>query len=240
MVTGLERFKEYFRDFQNDYILIGGVACELIFNSLHLEFRFTTDFDIVVVSENIRDGFGAKLKQFIRDGGYEVEHRKSNNNPTFFRFVNPKNAGFPKMLELASNKPAEDWAYHFSPLDIGDEKSSLSAILFEDDYYSFIYNNRVVIDGISVISSEGMIPLKALAFEELLKIKKPTNKNLFDLEKHLMDIFQFANILPGTHMPLPSRLTADLNKTLHHIRQRGLSDEQLELEQNIRRFYGLA
>ena len=239
MVTGLERFKEYFSDFQNDYILIGGVACELIFNSMRLEFRFTNDFDIVVVSENLQDGFGRTFKQFIHDGGYEVEHRKSNNRPTFFRFVKPKNASFPRMLELASNKPAEDWAYHFSPLDIGDEKPSLSAILFEDDYYSFIYNNRVVIDGISVISLEGMIPLKALAFEELFKIENPTTKNLLDIDKHFMDIFQFANILPGTRMPLSSRLTTDLTTTLNHIRQRGLSDEQLELEENIRQFYEL-
>lgn len=100
----------------DDYILIGGVACDLIFNSLRLEFKLTNDFDIVVISEHLQGGFGVRLKQFIHDGGYAVEHRKSNNRPTFFRFVKPKNHEFPDMLELASNKPPEDWAYHFAPL----------------------------------------------------------------------------------------------------------------------------
>jgi hypothetical protein len=240
MVTGLERFREYFRDYPDDYILIGGVACELIFNSLRLEFRLTNDFDIVVISEHLQGGFGARLKQFIRDGGYEVEHRKSNNRPTFFRFVKPKSSDFPDMLELASNKPAEDWAYHFAPLDVGDEKISLSAILFEEDYYTFIRSNRTIINGISVISPGGVIPLKALAFEELSRIENPTSKNLRDIEKHFLDIFQFANILPGIGMTLPEKLASDLAGTLRRIRQYELTAEQLELAQNIRQFYGLA
>lgn len=71
MVTGLETFREYFQDYPNDYILIGGVACELVLNSMHLDFRPTSDFDIVIVSEKLKGGFGAKLKRFIHDGGYE-------------------------------------------------------------------------------------------------------------------------------------------------------------------------
>lgn len=239
MVTGLERFRDYFKDFQNDYILIGGVACDLIFNSMHLEFRLTGDFDIVIVSEHLEGGFGAQLKRFIRDGGYTVEHRKSNQRPTFFRFAKPENREFPKMLELASNKPSEDWAYQFAPLDIGDEKSSLSAILFEENYYRFILNHRTVIDGISVISLAGVIPLKALAFAELSRIEKPTTKNSLDIEKHFNDIFAFANLLPGTGMTLESRLAADLAGTLHRIRQRELTVAQTELTEVIRQFYRL-
>ena len=47
MVNGLEKFRDYFQDYTEDYVLIGGVACELALNSLRLEFRPTDDFDIV-------------------------------------------------------------------------------------------------------------------------------------------------------------------------------------------------
>ena len=75
MVNGLEKFRDYFQDYTEDYVLIGGVACELALNSLRLEFRPTDDFDIVIVSENLQKGFGAKLKKFIIDGKYSVQKR---------------------------------------------------------------------------------------------------------------------------------------------------------------------
>ena len=51
MVAGLECFRDYFKDFPEDYILIGGVACELILNSMQLQFRVTNDFDRVIIAE---------------------------------------------------------------------------------------------------------------------------------------------------------------------------------------------
>ena len=67
MVVGLETFRKYFEGYYGDYVVIGGVACELALKSLGLDFRGTRDFDIVIVSETIARGFGIKLKQFIRE-----------------------------------------------------------------------------------------------------------------------------------------------------------------------------
>ena len=36
MVAGLEIFRSYFQDYSNDYVLIGGEACELALGSLRL------------------------------------------------------------------------------------------------------------------------------------------------------------------------------------------------------------
>ena len=145
MVNGLEKFHNYFQNHTGDYVLIGGVACELALNSLRLKFRPTDDFDIVIVSENLQQGFGVALKQFIRDGQYSVQKRKSNDKPTFFRFLNPKDDTFPSKLELATVKPFDNWEWDFVPLDAGDARSSLSAILFEKDFYSFILDIATVI-----------------------------------------------------------------------------------------------
>lgn len=237
MVTKLEIFRQYFEDFSNDYVLIGGVACELILNSMRIAFRLTDDFDIVIISENIQQGFGKRLKELLQDGGYTVQHRKSNNRPTFFRFVNPLNEDFPKKIELATNRPAEDWTYGFKPLDIGDDKSSLSAILFEPDYYDFICSNTSNFGGITTISLARVIPLKALAFQELSKKNNPTRKDLLDIEKHFNDIFQFADVLPGSSFSLSGRIAANLSSAFEDMQKRPLSNEQLELLNQVRSYY---
>ena len=36
MFRGLEIFKEFFRDFQEQYVLIGGAACDIVFNEADL------------------------------------------------------------------------------------------------------------------------------------------------------------------------------------------------------------
>lgn len=240
MVNGLEIFRQYFRDNGNDYILIGGVACDLVLNSINREFRPTLDFDIVIVSENLQSGFGQRLKEFIRDGGYIVQSRKSTNRPTFFRFVNPQNGDFPSQLELASNKPADNWVSHFAPLDIGDAKSSLSAILFEPEYYNFIRNNTVTISDITTISLEGLVPLKALAFIELSKIDAPTEKNLIAMKKHADDILMLAEILSTETFVLPPAVAMGLRTAISAISQRDLTDDQRERLDLIRQFYRLA
>jgi hypothetical protein len=240
MVTGLELFRKYFQDYPQDYILIGGVACELVLDTMHLRFRPTDDFDVVIVSEHLKSGFGAALKRFICDGGYTVQHRKSNNRPTFFRFVDPENGDFPAKLELATDKPAKDWIFDFAPLDAGDEKSSLSAILFENNYYNFICSNTSIIQGVTTIALEGLIPLKALAFSELSKIKSPSEKILINMEKHVGDIFRLANALSGEQFQIPQEIAENLSATLTSIAQSPVSNEQRELLEHIRHFYRLA
>ena len=46
MVTGIEKFREYFVAHQNQYAIIGGTACDLLFNAAGL--NFTTFLEIVV------------------------------------------------------------------------------------------------------------------------------------------------------------------------------------------------
>ena len=36
MIKGLDTFKKYFRDFQNQYVLIGGAACDIVFSEADL------------------------------------------------------------------------------------------------------------------------------------------------------------------------------------------------------------
>ena len=240
MVNGLDTFRRYFQAYSNDYVIIGGVACELALDSLHLEFRPTDDFDIVIVSENLNRGFGTALKQFIKAGKYSVQHRKSNNKPTFFRFLNPMDDSFPSKLELATVKPSNDWKWDFAPLDISDEHSSLSAILFETDFYNFILDNAIVYNGISTMSLEGLLPLKCLAFLELSQQENPSPKTIANIEKHRQDIFRLAEILPNNSFPLPENVASITKEALNSFSNKIQTQEEAEIIAMLKHFYMLS
>ena len=241
MVTGLEIFRSYFQDYPNDYVVIGGVACELALKSLDLEFRGTRDYDIVIVTDhlNVADGFGKQLKRFIQDGGYSASHRQSNDKPTFFRFLNPKNGDFPSKLEFATQKPFEGWEWDFAPLVAEDFDSSLSAILFDQDYYRFILEHAIITHGISTMRLEGLIPLKCLAFLELSHQDSPSPKNRANLEKHRQDIFDLANALPAGEFPLPEKVASAASEALNLIANRPADENEADVLNMLRQFYGL-
>jgi len=43
MVSGFTKFKERFQGFENQYVIIGGTACDLIMEKEELPFRATKD-----------------------------------------------------------------------------------------------------------------------------------------------------------------------------------------------------
>ena len=61
MVNGFTKFKEKFQSFENQYVIIGGTACDLIMENEELPFRATKDIDIVLIVESITEEF---RKQF--------------------------------------------------------------------------------------------------------------------------------------------------------------------------------
>lgn len=240
MVTGLETFCEYFQNFTDDYVLIGGVACELALGSLRIEFRPTDDFDIVIVAENLTQGFGTALKKFILDGRYKPKTRKSNGKATFFCFLDPEKDTFPSKLELATVRPAEDWEWDFAPLDAGDNRSSLSAILFETEFYRFILDNATILQGISTMRLEGLIPLKCLVFLELSQQDDPSPKTLANIEKHRQDIFRLADALPDGTFPLPDKVASITTEALARIAENPHVENAEEILTMLRQFYVLS
>lgn len=70
MVGGLHLFTEYFTDYRDQYILIGGTACDVHFTQREIAFRATQDLDIILVVEALNDTFVSHFWQFIHDGEY--------------------------------------------------------------------------------------------------------------------------------------------------------------------------
>lgn len=135
MVKGLDTFCEYFKDYKEQYVLIGGAACDIIFESNEANFRATRDLDMVLIVEALTPQFGEKFWEFIMDGKYRNK-ATNGEKPQFYRFDKPEDESFPKMIELFCRtdftlKNAEG----ITPIHIDDEISSLSAILLNNNYY---------------------------------------------------------------------------------------------------------
>ena len=128
MVKGLDVFIRHFEQYPDHYILIGGAACDVQMEDLDLEFRVTKDLDIVLIVEALSNEFIQHFWKFIRDGGYEVAEVSTQKR--FYRFLRPKNDGYPKMLELFARHPdalpsAEN--LHITDIPVGEDMSSLLA-----------------------------------------------------------------------------------------------------------------
>ena len=50
---GIDTFRKYFADYEEQYVLIGGAACDILFESNEVNFRATRDLDMVLIVEKI-------------------------------------------------------------------------------------------------------------------------------------------------------------------------------------------
>ena len=102
MVKGIDRFRDYFRGFTDQYVLIGGAACDISYENNNVDFRATRDLDIVLIVEALTREFGQRFWEIIRDGGYQ-NRAKSSGAPQFYRFDKPTQKGFPLMIKQFTN-----------------------------------------------------------------------------------------------------------------------------------------
>lgn len=70
MINGFTKFKEWFKGFENQYVVIGGTACDLIMESEELPFRATKDLDIVLIVESVTPEFGKAFWKYIKEAEY--------------------------------------------------------------------------------------------------------------------------------------------------------------------------
>ena len=60
MVTGIDRFREWFRGYEDQYAIIGGTACDLLMSEDGMDFRATKDIDLVLIVEAITPSIGIR------------------------------------------------------------------------------------------------------------------------------------------------------------------------------------
>ncbi len=202
MVKGIEVFRKHFAGYEDKYVLIGGTACDLLFQKNGLPFRATRDLDIILVAEALTPEFGVKFWEFIKNGQYMIQQR-SDGNPIFYRFRNPQDKAFPAMLELfsRSSKALEPVCTdpNLIKIPLGDEISSLSAILLNNAYYALLKDGTIQIDGVSLLSDAYLLLFKAKAWLDLSGRKKlGGNVDSRDIKKHKNDVIRLSALLSPT------------------------------------------
>lgn len=96
-VPGLDEFLRWFGDDGGRYVVIGGVARELIYREAGLwEDSGTKDLDMVLLADAIDAGFVMKFIAFVREGGYS--HVTRSGDSQMFRFSSHRTAPIPDRL----------------------------------------------------------------------------------------------------------------------------------------------
>lgn len=221
MVHGLDKFREYFGNHSSQYVLIGGTACDILMNEIGAPFRATKDFDIVLIIENLDISFVKAFWKFVEDGGYKYREKEADKNQ-FYRFSEPSDSSFPKMIELFS-KHVENFDLNhntgLTPIHIDQCIVSLSAILLNDAYYNLLREKKRIVNGFSIIEIETAILFKIKAWLDM-KERKEVGESIDskDIKKHKNDIFRLlANVIPASRVEISAEIQNDVSQFIERI-----------------------
>lgn len=199
MVKGLDKFREVFNDFSNNYVIIGGTACDVVLTGTDMRPRATDDIDMILVVENMTVEFGRTFWDFIKKGGYKSGKRKrgEDKSPVYelYRFEEGID-GYPVKIELLSRHSdllGEPSDFHLEPIPVGEEVSSLSAIMMDEDYYNLTVQNSFTEDDLRYASPIALICLKAKAYLNLVAERESGRQvNTKDIKKHRNDVLKLV------------------------------------------------
>src|SRR5690554_1200114 len=230
MVRGLDVFRQHFRDYTGNYVIIGGTACDIIIDTVGLVPRATKDIDIILVVEALSPEFVEHFWNFIKEGNYEIKE-KSEEDRKYYRFLKPQNEEFPFQIELFSRIPdlidiKED--SHLTPIPVDTEISSLSAILMDDSYYNFTIEHSQLNGNIHLANTEALINLKAKAFLDY-KTRKENGEKIDErqLRKHKTDVFRLLLLLTTEDkFNIPETIKKDLQEFAETVKN-NLPDKQV-------------
>ena len=233
MVKGIDSFKNWFQGYEEQYVIIGGTACDILMTNEELSFRATKDIDLVLIVEALNADFGRKFWEYVKQAGYE--HRsKSSGMPQFYRFSHPLSDQYPARIELFSRKPEaiqlpEDAI--LTPLPLDEDISSLSAILLDDAYYEFLKQGRETVAGVTILGAEYLIPFKAKAWMDLTDRK--ANGESVDgknIRKHKNDVFRLTELIdPELHIRVPAGVYEDIQAFCNRMNDEDVNVKQLGL-----------
>lgn len=161
-------------------------------------------------------------------------HIKKEGVPQFYRFSHPITNQYPAMIELFTRKLdaiqlPEDAV--LTPLPIDEDISSLSAILLDDDYYEFLKQGKVTVDGVTVLDAAYLIPFKAKAWMDLIDRKAAgEHVDSKNIKKHKNDVFRLTELIdPMVKITAPQGVYADIQDFIQKMQNESIDIKQLGL-----------
>ena len=224
-MDGLDKFREAFAEYSDNYVVIGGAACDITMTNTVVRPRATHDIDMIVIVENMTEAFANRFWQFVREAGYRPEKRKqeAGEPPRYemYRFLDGKD-GYPEMIELLSRHPdvlGDPKGLVIEPIPTDEDVSSLSAIIMDDDYYHFTIAHSQLTDGIRHANSAALIALKSRAYLNLMADKRDgKHVNTKDIKKHRSDILKYVVIMTEDNIEAPAAIVACIREFVASIR----------------------
>ncbi|MCQ2200678.1 MAG: hypothetical protein MJZ27_01175 [Bacteroidales bacterium] len=127
------------------------------------------------------------------------------------------------MIELLSRHPdvlGVPNGLVIEPLPMGEDVSSLSAIILDDDYYHFTIEHSRLTDGIRHADSVALIALKARAYLNLMQDKADgKHVNTKDIKKHRSDVLKNVVLLsPDENISAPASIVDCINDFVTELR----------------------
>ena len=221
MVIGFDKFKSWFQNYHDSYIIIGGTACDAVLDDAGFTPRATKDIDMILVVEALSASFVSRFWEFVRVAGYQrCEQEMDKRNA--YRFLNPADNSYPKQVELFCRKPDAltlPEAMHLTPIPAEEGLSSLSAILLNDNYYNFTLQHSYIEDGVHFANIGALICLKAYAYLSNTKLKNSgVEIASVNISKHKNDVFRLLPLLtPNRVVELPDDLRTDMQEFADEI-----------------------
>ena len=224
-MEGLEKFREAFEAYSENYVIIGGTACDIAMTGTAVRPRATHDIDMIVVVEKMTASFAERFWAFIKEGGYRPEkHRQvEGGKPKYelYRFVEG-NPEYPEMIELLSRHPdilGEPKGLTIEPLPMDGDVSSLSAIIMDDDYYQFTISHSKLTRGIRHADSAALIALKSCAYLNLMNDKAAgKHVNSRDIKKHRSDVLKNVVIMEEDQVVAPASIVSCVKEFVASVR----------------------
>lgn len=212
--AGLHHLRDYLRDFEDDYVVIGGFATLMLLDrELEGHGKATFDIDLVLLTSN-NSYMTQKIKAYVKEGQYEIQ-KGARDQYTYYRFIKPHIEGFAKEIELfASNKNdlSLDPDQRIIPIDAEEGLYSLSAIMLDPEYFEMIKQNVEKSTIAPCTNTQATIMLKMSAFRDL----KERNDDKY--KKHRRDIFKLSFLLTGEEkISLLGRMKEDFDAFIEHV-----------------------
>lgn len=227
-IRGLNIFGEHFKDYQEQYVLIGGVASWITMDEAGEPFRATKDLDIVLIVESLTPEFVERFWEFIKSGNYEIR-QTGEGQPIFYRFQKPANLSFPAQIELFSRSPdgiEQPADAQITRIPTEEGVSSLSAILLNDDYYTFLRQGLQQTELLSYIGADRLIPFKIKAWLDL-SARRAAGEQIDskNIVKHRNDVIRLSGQLTEQTIAIPDSIRTDMRDFLEK-----LPDEQIDFK----------
>lgn len=230
MVKGIEKFREAFNAFSDNYVIIGGTACDAALSKTLIEPRATVDIDMILVVENMTPDFARAFWRFIKEGKYKNGKRKRGDGKTpvyeLYRFEEGK-PGYPVKIELLSRHSdilGEPSGFHIEPIPADEDVSSLSAIMMDKEYYDLTIQNSYIENGLRFASHYALVALKSKAYLNLLSERESGRTvNTKDIKKHRNDVLK---LVAAIGFPRPITVHAEIWESVQRFAR--LIEEELE------------